>query len=67
MSWLSGLVQLIVAMPKLWSIIKEIQAAFHNAALDKHEKKHDKAVKKLEEAETEDEIKESMRDIARHP
>jgi hypothetical protein len=67
MGWLSGLVQFVVAIPKLWSILKEIKTAVHNSNLDRHEKNHDKSVKKLKDAETEDEIKEAMRDIARNP
>lgn len=67
MAWLSGLVQFVVAIPKLWTILKEIQAAIHNYNLDRHEKNHEKSVKKLKDAETEDEIKDAMRDISRNP
>lgn len=67
MNWLLGLVQFVVALPKVWAIVKEIQGALQKKQFEQNEKRHQKAVNDLKKAETEDEIKKAMRDIARNP
>lgn len=66
MGWLSGLVQFVIAIPKIWSIIKDIQAALKRYQEQQKEKAHEDAVRKLKDARTEDEIKDAMRDLARN-
>jgi hypothetical protein len=64
---MSNIIQLLLALPKLWSMVKEILAAFKKAQEASIEKSHAEARKKLEGATTEEEIKRATEEYFKNP
>jgi hypothetical protein len=63
----SAIINLIMAIPKLWQVYKEILAAVDSFNQKKIDKAHDEATKKLSDAKTIEEIKDATRKLADNP
>ena len=63
----SAIINIIMAIPKLWQVYKEILAAVDSFNKKKIDKPHDEAAKKLSDAKTIEEIKDATRKLADNP
>lgn len=63
----STIISLIMAIPKLWQVYKEILAAVNSINQEKLERSHQDALNKLKEAQSIEEIKDATRKLANNP
>ena len=63
----SSLIQLLMSLPKILSAINAFIKQMEERARAKEELAHKEAMRKLEQAKTEEEIKNAFRDVVKHP
>lgn len=64
---MSTVIQFILALPQIISFLRDMIKLFNKTKKDFVENKHQDAVQKMDDAKTEEEIKNAQKDLAKHP
>jgi len=64
---IGSLIQILMAIPKIISALNEFFKAMDERAKAKEKIAHDEAMRKLKDAKTEEDQKNALRDLVKHP